>query len=95
MAEKKKSEMDRVKGLYAYEEKKKANKKKDSSESRKGWKYGEVKNSENYMYMGRVPDPNAKKGSHDTVRAWAPIKKAHGGYVKKYAKGGGVRKVKT
>ena len=63
--------------------------------SRKGWKYGDIEDTENYMYMGRVPDPNAKKGSHDTVRAWAPIKKAHGGYVKKYANGGGVRTVRT
>ena len=71
---------------------------KQQAASRKGWKYGDTDpttDTENYSYMGRVPDPNAKKGSHDTVRAWAPIKKAHGGYVKKYAKGGGVRKVKT
>tara|TARA_R110000824_G_scaffold166532_1_gene343326 strand:+ start:49 stop:378 length:330 start_codon:yes stop_codon:yes gene_type:complete len=80
---------------------------KQQAASRKGWKYGDTDpttDTENYSYMGRVPDPNAKKNigrppelkkSHATVRAWAPVKKAKGGSVKKYARGGGVRKART
>ena len=39
---------------------------------------------ESKSFLGRMVD-----------KARRPKKKAHGGYVKKYAKGGGVRKVKT
>jgi|TARA_R110002073_G_scaffold244797_1_gene406855 hypothetical protein len=65
---------------------------------KKGWKYGDIEDTAGFNYMGRVPDPDAKKITTNTplVRAWAPVKKqAEGGYVKKYAKGGGVRKVRT
>ena len=105
----KKSEMDRVKGLRAYVEKKKpkSNKGKatskaepliyDSDMAGKKWKGGHEDAPEwlkdldtlvGRLLTGGITQGTKRKSETDKV------KKAHGGYVKKYANGGSVRKIR-
>ena len=67
----------------------------DPASIRKGWIYSEKPlDKEGYVYMGRVPDPKKGKGTHNTVRAYAPSTKLKTSSTKKYAKGSGVRKAR-
>tara|TARA_R110000787_G_scaffold104593_2_gene211803 strand:+ start:145 stop:492 length:348 start_codon:yes stop_codon:yes gene_type:complete len=102
-----KSEMDRVKGLNAYVEKKKpkSNKGKATSKAKpliydsdmagKKWKGGH-ENAPEWLknldtLVGRLLTGGITQG---TKRKSEIPEKAKGGYVKKYADGGGVRKVR-
>jgi hypothetical protein len=99
MAENKKSEMDRVKGLYAYEEKKKPKTEVEpliyDSDMRGKKLIGGKKDAPQWLkdldtLVGRLLTGGITQGTKPSSKS----KKAKGGYVKKYAKGGGVRKVR-
>ena len=106
----KKSEMDRVKGLSAYVEKNKPKSNKGEATPKvepliyesfmKGKKLiGGKKDAPQWLkdldtLVGRLLTGGITQGTKPSSKA-TKSKKAKGGYVKKYAKGGGVRKVRS
>mgnify|MGYP003148560800 FL=1 len=106
----KKSEMDRVKGLSAYVEKNKPKSNKSEAtpkvepliyeSSMRGEKLiGGKKDAPQWLkdldtLVGRLLTGGITQGTKPSSKP-TKSKKAKGGYVKKYARGGGVRKVRS